>query len=257
MKALAIALTALTCAVAGGSQARAQSADDWDLVDGTTPGLTMASVAFSGGSAIAVRCQAGTLDVLVAGLPASTSLSRTVETTMPGIAPESETWLVQPGSGVISPPEPARIARMLRSGGHLDLHVLPEAEDAPGVRLALDYPASAAAIDRVLGACEIPLSDEHDAIRRLTSVFGQWERRPTPNFPERAAEKDVKDGAVRLGCVFDAEGRPGDCWILSETPPGVGFGPSALAAARDSRMSRPAGDGIAVVVFIIRFQIAN
>ena len=256
MKTIAVVLAALGWAIAGGSQARAQSADDWDLVDGATPGLTMASVAFSGGSAIAVRCRAGTLDVLVAGLPASTSLSRHVEMTMPGVVAEDATWLAQPGGGLLSPSEPDRIARMLRAGGHIDLRLLADAENATGVRLALDYPASPAAIDRVLTDCNVPLSEAHDTIRRVGSSV-QWEQRPAPEFPERALEQDIKRAEVRLGCLVNANGRLTDCWLLAETPPDVGFGRSAVKAAEDSRMSPPQGEGPWVSIFTVHFRIAD
>lgn len=43
--------------------------DDWDLTVDEAQGVTLATVGYSSGQALAVRCLNGDLDVLVSGLP--------------------------------------------------------------------------------------------------------------------------------------------------------------------------------------------
>ena len=46
------------------------------------------------------------------------------------------------------------------------------------------------------------------------------------------------DGVVTLECQFNRDGRLRDCIILSEPPPGQGFGQAAIEAAARARLSR-------------------
>ena len=51
--------------------------------------------------------------------------------------------------------------------------------------------------------------------------------------PEQASERFA---SVRVECTLELGGGLSDCRILSETPPGMGFGEAALAAAGRSRV---------------------
>lgn len=59
-----------------------------------------------------------------------------------------------------------------------------------------------------------------------------WVRRPLPEYPERAAARDVQRGQATVNCGFISSGDLVDCRIVDEMPGGVGFGPSALAGAQ-------------------------
>ena len=62
-----------------------------------------------------------------------------------------------------------------------------------------------------------------------------WVRRPLPEFPERAMQARVQEGAVRVRCIVRPAGRFADCQVIDETPARVGFGPAALSAMRSAR----------------------
>lgn len=85
-----------------------------------------------------------------------------------------------------------------------------------------------------------------------------WLRQPGGEFPERAQRRGVEYGEVELQCPVDAEGRITSCWILSESPPGAGFGQAALAGAVEARLSPRRVNGVAVpgmVRFRTRFAL--
>lgn len=55
-------------------------------------------------------------------------------------------------------------------------------------------------------------------------------------YPERALARGVTSGDVVVDCRVTLTGALTDCAILSEEPPGMGFGSAALAGARRSRI---------------------
>ena len=60
--------------------------------------------------------------------------------------------------------------------------------------------------------------------------------RPTSSdFPRRAQDRDAS-GTATIRCRTVASGIPTDCRILSETPPGYGFGRAALAVVERARL---------------------
>ncbi len=54
---------------------------------------------------------------------------------------------------------------------------------------------------------------------------------------QAVAEPEVQEGAVELECRVRRDRHVSDCVILSETPPGQGFGQAALNMARRARLS--------------------
>lgn len=56
----------------------------------------------------------------------------------------------------------------------------------------------------------------------------QWAVRPTLRFPMAASEQDVQTGEVVLRCEIGLGGHPVHCEVVSETPPGMGFGSAAV-----------------------------
>ena len=87
---------------------------------------------------------------------------------------------------------------------------------------------------------------------------GSWARRPRPEFPSTALDAGIQEGAVELRCEVSSSGRVEACEVLSETPPGYGFGPSALAAAAEARLSPRTVDGVATagsMRFTIRYRL--
>jgi protein TonB len=66
---------------------------------------------------------------------------------------------------------------------------------------------------------------------------GSVPNRPSPyEYPERAMARGVTSGDVVVDCRVSPTGALTDCAIVSEEPPGMGFGYAALAGARRSRI---------------------
>lgn len=216
-----------------------QADDDWDLVAQPDGQLTTASVDF-GANLVAVRCRSGVLDVLMSGVPVSASVNRRLEISVGGIHDEKQVWTSTPGGTVVSPPNPDRIARQLRAGG--ELNVLVEATNTRGVptpgvaphRYRLPIPASAAAIDRVLTACNRPLNSARDAIAHSGVV--NWRTPPRIVFPEQARRDRVEQGMVTLSCIVGAQNQPQDCEVVGAVPAGHGFEEAAIRATRNAQL---------------------
>lgn len=249
--ALAMILAAAPPAFAQGA------AEDWDMTVDPARELTLASLDF-GGNALALRCKAGGLEFLLTGVPASTEAIRTVQVTAGGIDGELQTWRAHSNVSVLSADEPDRLARQLRAGGDLELRIEPVATGARAMRFRLTTPPSAASLDQVLSACGAALTDEWDLRpRAFASSNIVWERLIAPQYPEAAIGRHGSVASVRVACIVPASGRLDECRILSESHDGLGFGRSALAAARESRVTLPEGDTSSVgkvIQYNVRFR---
>jgi hypothetical protein len=240
---------------AAASPALAQDpTEDWDLTSNAERQLTLASLDF-GDNILALRCQAGTLDLLLTGVPVSTGESRTATVSAGAISDETQTWAALPGQPVVGADEPARLARQLRAGGPLDVRLDPEdAADRPR-RYRLTTPASTRSVDAVLTACGEPLDEPRDLIARVAKgAAPTWEYMAPVQYPSSLSAQSIPEAAVRVSCVIGPEMQMQDCRADSETPTGYGFGDSAIAAARRSRIAAPA-DGTDVHGRLVRFTV--
>jgi protein TonB len=102
-------------------------------------------------------------------------------------------------------------------------------------------PPSAGALDRTLSACGASLTDEWDLRPRAAGSI-TWVETPRADYPEAAVMSQIGMASVRLACIVPADGRLEECRVLYEAPEGLGFGRSALAAVRNSRVALPADD---------------
>lgn len=59
---------------------------------------------------------------------------------------------------------------------------------------------------------------------------------------EPAAAPMLQSVAVTLECTAFADGHVGDCTVLEETHPGLGFGEAAIALMRDATTDRSSAD---------------
>jgi len=76
-------------------------------------------------------------------------------------------------------------------------------------------------------------------------------------YPERAQRRNVS-GSARIECGLSAEGVLHDCRVLSETPPGMGFGDAALKTTVLFQMAPATHDGQPIesaVIIPVRFQL--
>jgi TonB family protein len=84
----------------------------------------------------------------------------------------------------------------------------------------------------------------------LAVVRPGWAVKPSadsllPYYPETARRQNIA-GAAKISCQVSTTGPLHDCKVLSETPPGMGFGAAALAASVSFRMSPEMRGGQAV-----------
>lgn len=86
-----------------------------------------------------------------------------------------------------------------------------------------------------------------------------WEVSPTPDFPDSAGNRGYERGFAIVACTQVNEARVlSRCFVVEESPPGVGFGPAVLNAVPGGRVSE---EGAALVregrpaVFRIRFGL--
>lgn len=91
-----------------------------------------------------------------------------------------------------------------------------------------------------------PQGDEDQKPRAEGRIIGNpsWVVQPRPQFPDLAMSKGVETGRVELQCPVEVDGTIKSCWILSETPAGVGFGQAAVAAAAQARLHPRTVDGV-------------
>lgn len=237
-----------------------QPIDDWDLTVDPTSRVTLASSAFSSGQALAVRCMAGKLDVLVVGVPSLEGASRYLEVGQ-GDAPPSRAYWFNDGGTVFSN-TPAATARALRGGGRLDLSVaVTQDDDGPLRRYQFNLPAASASVRQVLEACDTPLEDARDNLPRWVQPRGYphniWRSVVSPDYPQVAASAGIESGFAVLSCLVGRQGRLSDCTVEHESDKRADFGRAALRSAAVSRLSESLEGGPKpgeVIIFNVRFQ---
>lgn len=228
-------------------------AEDWDLTVDAEQQLTLATVDF-GENLLAVRCQAGALDLLLTGVPVSVRTRRNVRVSAGAIVAEDQVWVAQAGQPVLGPVEPARLARQLRAGGELDVRIDKESDADQPRRYRLTTPASAASVNAVLTACGLPLDEPRDLIKRAPLGVGlAWRTAPQADFPDNPDALRIASARVGISCVVGQAMDLADCRVESEDPAGHGFGANALAAARSAEIAPP--DGLDPRGWLVRFTI--
>lgn len=255
---------ALAVLLAAAAPAMAQEAgDDWDLTVDEAQGVTLATVGYSSGQAVAVRCLNGELDVLVSGLPPMDGASRRIEATYRDGRTEVGGWFTANDGSLVFSPAPGLDARRLRQGGPLQLSVALESPTtSPLRRYALDLPAHSANLDRVLDACGAGGPDPRDDLVRWNQPVDMtdlWRRQPAPFYPEAAAHLGA--GFATFSCIVAEGGRLTDCRTEREShAPRYGFGESSLRSLRDARVATADEGGPppgTLLLGAIRFRVAS
>jgi len=231
-----------------------QAEDDWDLVRSQDGRTTEASMAFSSGLSLAVRCEAGGMQAAIEGLPRASGAVRTISLVGGGQSASPGSWVNGAGGRVLAD-YPAAFARRVRSGGPVRMMV-----ESGGRRTAyeLALPARSRALEAVLGACGQPLTDARDADLPLIGGDGVsanvfWSRRPVAEHPEGDT---WANGNATASCLVQPSGQLTNCRVEGEAPGDGNFGKATLEAAQLARATpRARGASATVAAFRLIYRL--
>ncbi|WP_368933078.1 hypothetical protein [Brevundimonas naejangsanensis] len=251
-KALVRGLAAVVMSMALATTTSAQDAEDWDLLAQPEEQLTVAYTQFDNGLLLAARCQRGVYQVMIGGLPAATAVrdfhkaNRVLIIGIGGKDAAEQRFMLGADPSVAFSELPAPLARQMRDGGTMTITLPGGAEDGRNLRYLVELPASNAAIDQSLAACDRPLVDPRD--QQLDDLGDDglpinlaWKRVPKPEYPEG---RTYTAGFAVITCLSQADGRVEDCVVETEFPINGGFGDAAMRGTRKGRLeNRGGGDG--------------
>ena len=238
---LSLPVCALVLSVATTAQAQDVSGD-WEVIRQPETKTVFAYVPMTSGLTIGFRCVDGAYGAIIAGLPAAgpDDQVRTLTISIRGETPRGSQWTVTTDPTAAIADYPAPLARALREGGAVTVVVPGGAGDGRNLRHDLTLPASTAAIDETLNACDRPLVDPRDA--RLPEITANglsagvnWKVPPRPRYPVTR----YSEGYAVVSCVVQPDGKVDDCLVESEFPLGAGFGSNALRALPRARIDSP------------------
>lgn len=247
-------VTLLVCAVALPALAQDVS-QDWDLVRDPAKKSVLAFTTFDVGLSVAFRCVDGSLNTVIAGLPASRQDRRTLQLGFQDRPVYDSVWTATTSRTVVVGDYPAMLARDFREGGSLKLTVPGGAPDGRNLRFEVELPASNGAIDEVLTSCGRPLVDPRDEIMAAIPDTGlpvglDWSRPPRPSFPHT----NYARGFVVTSCLTTPEGALQDCVIEMEHPHDSRFGEATLRSTRRARLRNTAQPGQPVPPQLVSFR---
>ena len=235
----------------------AQSPQDWNLLRDDQKKIVVVATNFDNGIGVAVRCIDRSLEAFISGLPEIEADTRELRVRFPEHTRDhTQMWTVATNSTIAISNFPAGFARNLREGGRLDIVVPGGAEGGRNLRYVLDLPASNAAIDETLTACNRPLIDPRDAEIEALPEGGLpvnivWVSRPRPEYP--TATNYVR-GFASVMCLTNPNGSLRDCTAEAEYPRDSGFGDEAIKAARRARVGNadPSGGPVPLTSILYR-----
>lgn len=262
-------LTAAVFSLMAASSALAQDSDDWDLLIQPENQLTVAYTQFDSGLLLAARCQRGVYQVMIGGLPAapqSKDLHKANRTLVIGIGDEEEAeqrFLLGDNPSIAFSELPAPLARQMREGGPMTIVAPGGGEGGRNLRYRVELPASNAAIDQSLAACDRPLVDPRD--QQLDELKDDglptnltWKRLPQPEYPEG---RTYTAGFAVITCLSQANGRVDDCVVETEFPVDGGFGAAAIRGTRKGQLeNRGGGDGpipTRLIVYRVNYSMSD
>lgn len=223
--------------------AQEPAGEDWQIVRGAEPGSVVAAAGFDNGISLIARCSKNVFDLILTGLPEATGrdVARELIFIVDHEADEKPyAWTVGDDRTVAFSRLPALIARQLADGGNLQI-IIPAPPGGRRTRYIMELSRSNSVIEEILTACGRSLEDprdnqiEGDGIRLPTGIT--WRAQPRPEFPS-SAFSFTNYGYATLSCVVGAQGKPEQCQIESEQPPGFDFGRAAVRATRAARLGQ-------------------
>jgi hypothetical protein len=234
MKRALVVLTVFAVALPALAQ---DMAGDWDISRDPAKKSVLAFTTFDNGLSVAFRCIDGSFNAVIAGLPPSREDRRMLELAFRDDVARPTMWTSTTDSTVVVGDFPAPLAREFRQGGALSVTVPRGAADGRNLRYEVELPASGAAVDEALTACERPLVDPRDVDLEAIGASGltggvAWDRAPRPRYPSSR----YASGFVVTTCLTTADGRLRDCVVEMEHPHDGRFGKATLDAAERARV---------------------
>lgn len=234
-------LISLALSAVAASASAQEAPTDWDVQRDPANQSLIAFVPMTTGLAVGVRCIKGDLAAIIAGLPevGRNDRVRTLKIGAPGHLHDSR-WNVTTDRTVAIADYPAPFARRLREGGPISIMIPGGTGEGRNLRHDLDLPASSAAIDEVLTACDRPLVDPRDALLPEIGAGGlpsgvAWERQPRPVFPR----SNYASGYAVVSCMMTADGRLEQCLLEAQHPADSAFGRAAMRSTDAARLTSP------------------
>lgn len=235
-------LTTLSALLVAGSASAQEIPNDWDVHRDPADGSILAFVPLTTGLTIGFRCGRGGFDAVIAGLPEAQRNQRTrmLRIGFRGQHTHETRWNVTTERTVAIADYPAPFARELRKGGTITITIPDGGGEGRNLRHEIELPASGAAIDETLTACDRPLEDPRDDLLPQIEEGGlpagvTWSRPPRPSFPRSA----YASGYAVVSCLMTAEGRLDDCVLEAQQPSDSAFGRAAMRATDDARLTSP------------------
>lgn len=235
------AVPALALIAASGAALAQDATDDWEVIRQPERDSVFAYIPTTTGLTIGFRCINGVYGAIIAGLPEATRNARTRQISfVVGDHPHPMTFSVTTDRTVAVADYPASLARNMREGGDIGIVIVGGAEGGRNLRHNLEIPASSAAIDETLTACDRPLDDPRDDLLPAIGEGGlpagvNWSVAPRPTYPRT----NYSEGFAVVSCAVQPNGSVAQCQIESEFPDDGGFGRNALRAMDDARISSP------------------
>lgn len=195
-------------------------------------GSRVAALVYSNGLSLSVVCRDAQLVVLIGGLTAVATPTRTLQVNLHSEALRDSLWAVGSDGTTAISLVPGVYARAFRSEGQFTARV-PSIDGAPARRYVLTLPADSSPLDAVLEDCDVPLERESDLAFDPSIPPVMWEVLPRPIWPESSG---VVNGTVVLTCLAQPDGSVDGCEIESEQPRVDGFGRAALLGLRSARI---------------------
>lgn len=239
-----------TCALGLAGTAVAQESDDWEYGEDPARAISAAVARYDSGHAFAVRCQAGELRVAIDGLSAGDQPIRQLEINrgdgrrdrLPFLKMSDTSFLAQ---------LPGRTARVMRGGGQIQVRA---ATGSPAWRASFELPARSMSLDRVLTACDRPLTNERDALPILSVDSEQWAVDGSESGWRQSHPGDRPD-VTELACLVADSRRLTECRMDLVTPP-TAFSAFVLRAAEGKSVTTQVDQAAGQVVYRVGPLIA-
>lgn len=255
----------LSCLAQGG----AASAQDWETTEPFNR-VKLVTIGFDNGIGIGFRCERQSLDAMLVGLPPVPAPqfhmeARNIQMSWGRDVPvRTGGWWRTSNELITLTDSPAMLARALRRGGELNIVAVGAGEGGANVRYVVDLPASYEALEGILNACGLALTDplELDRPEQIGAVVpGEehpaivWRHAPRMEYPVT----NWSSGVARVNCLTEPSGGLTDCRLEGELPREAGFGRAALRAGQRASVQLADGSGGPVprtsISFTVRFLL--